>query len=161
VNRLAIGLCFYISVVPAFARQITPEDANQIGQAYGAYLGFVKSMDYVSATCGADAKNLSVLWTNRNQAQQAQVEALLQRFIAQMVKQYGQKQADQFQAQLHAQVDQMQMEAAPKGFAKLTTLPPDQKSFVCRKFAASVQSGEWDIEKKKPALYKYLATQAP
>lgn len=100
MNRLAIGLCLYISVVPAFARQITPEDANQIGQAYGAYLGFVKSMDYVSVSCGADAKNLSVLWTNRNQAQQAQVEALLQRLIAQMVKQYGQKQADQFQAQI-------------------------------------------------------------
>jgi glycerol-3-phosphate dehydrogenase len=158
---LAVGLCFCISAGSTLAQDIAPEKAHQYGQAYGAVLGFVKSMDYVSASCGGDAKDLTAAWEARNSKQKAQAETLLRRFISQLAKQYGQKAADTAEAQLHQQVNQVQTEAAKKSFAQLASLPVNQKAFVCKKFIASVHSGEWDIATKNPALYKYLATETP
>jgi hypothetical protein len=161
LKKLAVGLCLCLSVSSALAQKIAPEKAEQYGKAYGAVIGFVKSMDYMSASCGGSAKDLTAVWERRNLKQKAQAEALFSGYISQLAKQFGQKVAADSAVQVRQQLNQMQAEAAKKSFGQFESLPPDRKAFVCKKFVASVDSGEWDIERKNPALYKYLATEAP
>jgi hypothetical protein len=54
----------------------------------------------------------------------------------------------------------MQGQAVKNSFAKFAALPPDQKAVACTRFAVEVHSGGWDIQKKDPALFKFLETES-
>lgn len=44
--------------------------------------------------------------------------------------------------------------------ADALALPPAQKAIACSKFAAQVRAGGWDIQRKDPALFKFLEMES-
>jgi hypothetical protein len=159
-NRILLTVCSLAAITCAFAQQLTPERAQKLGQAYGALMGYTWAMKYVSETCGGDARDLAAVWKQRNAVPLAQGEAMLLKMFAQMTAQFGQKQEAQVEARMRQQLDQLGQSTATGWVGKLKSLPPDQKAFVCKKWAADVRNGNWDIEKQSPALEEFLASAA-
>ena len=77
-----------------------------------------------------------------------------------IAKQSGEKAAKDAESQIRQQFAQMQGQAVRKSFAKFAALPPNQKAVACSKFAAEVRAGGWDIQKKNPALFRFLEAES-
>lgn len=161
MKSLAILTTLLFSTVTAFAADLTPEKQRQYGEAYGAVQGYAMSMAYIRDNCGDIAKDARKVWDTRNAVQQAKAEALFQKIMRLIAKQSGEKAAKDAEAQIRQQFMQMEGQAVKSSFAKFAALPPDQKAHACSKFAKQVRAGGWDIQKKNPALFKFLESESP
>lgn len=160
MRYLAILLPLLFSSATVLSADLTPEKQQQYGQAYGSVQGFAFSMDYIRDNCGETAKDVRKLWDGRNAVQKIQAEALLQKIMRLIAKQSGAKAAKDAEPQIRQQLAEMQGQAVKTSFAKFAALPLDQKAVACSKFAADVRAGGWDIQKKDPALFKFLETES-
>jgi hypothetical protein len=159
-KSLAILVSLSFSSATAFSADLTPEQQHQYGHAYGSVQGFAMSIDFIRDNCGDTAKDARKVWDARNAVQKLQAEALFQKVMRLIAKQSGEKAAKDAEPQIRQQLAQMQGQAVKTSFAKFAALPPDQKAVACSRFAAEVRAGGWDIQKKDPALFKFLETES-
>ena len=160
LKKLALLVSLAFSSATVFSADLTPEKQQQYGQAYGSVQGFALSMDYMRDNCGDTAKDSRKIWDARNAVQKVQADVLFQKVMRLIAKQSGEKAAKEAEPQIRQQFAQMQGQAVKNSFAKFAALPPDQKAAACARFAAEVRAGGWDIQKKAPALFEFLATES-
>lgn len=159
-KNLVILVSLSFSSGTAFSANLTPEKQQQYGRAFGTVQGFAMSIDYMRDNCGDAAKDAPKIWGARNAVQKIQAEALFQKVMRLIATQSGEKAAKDAELQIRQQLAQMEGQTVKNSFAKFAALPPDEKAVACTRFAAEVHSGEWDIQKKDPALFKFLETES-
>jgi hypothetical protein len=131
---------------------LAQDQSRQLGQAVGEVKALQRSIEYVAKNCGDIAVQLTTSWVQKNRIAVNKADAVFERVLQETAKHSGQQAANDMKKSF----DEMAASSVEKNVGKLSTLPPDQKAFVCKQFVSSAAAGKWDFNSKYPDDYQFL-----
>ena len=140
-----------VAAASSGAQELTPQQVGQYMAAAGEVFAAQASMQGIAGTCGEDAARMSGVWNERNAAAVAKAEKLRGSALRQIEKAAGSQAARTLQENQNRSL----AEKVAKLVREVEALPPEKKKHLCRRYARTVDQGQWDIS-RNAGLHQFL-----